>query len=461
MGKTDVDSILCSPAIERLWKVDEKSNAAPWLAESLVQDAKALTMTVKLKQGIKFSDGTDFNADALIWNYQMNLDNKLSPTSLVKSMEKVDNYTVKVNLTAWDADATANVAGLYIVSPTAWQKNGKEWGMQNPVGTGPFVLASRQVDSNIKYKKNPNYWQQGKPYLDEIDFIIVKDDTTRFASFKAGELDMSLDPSVSQAQEVKNNPKYITQIDHAVGSFRLGPDGNNSDNPLSKKEVRQAIAYALDRQAIVDGALGGYGVVTNQWYPEGSWAYNPNIKGYTYDPAKAKQLLTQAGYPNGFKTQLIGSNANPFAICLQAIQGMLAKVNITADLNLMAPAALNAAYNGGWKNGITIRQLPPSPFMLSWCSSYVIYSTRTTSVSLLNSKAIDDLAHAANAAPDMQTRQPLTWQLMDQIYYQDVQIIPLFITDALLLKYPYVKGESLYYYVLNGEWHPEAGWLDK
>jgi peptide/nickel transport system substrate-binding protein len=461
MGKVDTDSILDEPAIERLYKVNEKGDLSPWLAESLTADASSLSLTIKIKKGINFSDGTAFNADALVWNYQLNIDNKLSPTQQVKTVEKIDDYTVKVTLKEWDADATYNVAGLYPVSPTAWQKNGIDWGKANPVGTGPFMLASRERDANIKYVKNPNYWQKGKPYLNGIDFIIVKDDTTRLASFKAGEMDMTLDPSISQAQEVKNDTKYVTQIDHGVGSFRLGPDGNNPDSPFYKKEVRQAIGYAIDKQALVDGVLGGYGIVATQWFPPGTWLYNPDLKGYPLDLAKAKQLLAAGGYPDGFKTQLIGSNAGIFPIALQAIQGMLAKVGITADLNLLAPAALDALQKGGWKNGITIRQLPPSPFMLSWCSAYVIYSTRTTSVSLLNAADIDDAAHKANLAPDLATRQPLAWKLMDLLYYQDAQISPLFISDAILLKYPYVKDEGLYSVILTGEWHPENGWLNK
>lgn len=460
-GKADTDSLLSCPAIEQMCKIDANGAMTPWLLDSYKIDAKALTIDVAVKKGIRFSDGTTFDADALIWNYKLEQDNKIARVAPITTIDKIDDYNIKIHINAYDADVDYNLLRLYIVSPTAWKANGKDWGIQNPVGTGPFKMVSHQPDASIKFVKNTDYWQKGKPYLDEIDFTIIKDDATRLASFQAGETDISLDPTIAQAQDIKKNPQYVLVDDPGVGSYRLGPDGNNPDTPTYKKEVRQAVAYAIDRQGIIDGVFGGYGVVATQWNPQGTWAYNPNLKGYSYDPEKAKQLLATAGYPNGVKTSLIGSSANPFALVLQAIQGSLAKANITADLNLMAPAALDATWKGGWKNGFGIRQLPPTPFMISWSSSYVIYSNRSTWVSLLNAQDIDDAAHAANAAPDLATRQPLVWKLWDLLYYQDVQQIPLFITDALCVKYPYVKGEGLYTLILNGEWHPEDGWLNK
>lgn len=462
-SQTNIDAFLSRPAVERVCSVDEQGKTVPWLLESIDGDYSTLAITEHIRKGVRFSDGTDLNADAFIWNYQLNIDNKSSNTALVKSLEKIDDYTIKVNLKEWDADAAFNVSSIYIVSPTAWQKNGKDWGMQNPVGTGPFKLASRQPDTLIKYVKNSDYWQKGKPSLDELDLVIIKDPVTRLAAFKAGEIDIDLDPTFDQAKDMKNDPKYTLQVDHGAGSFRLGPDGGNADSPMANIKVRQAIAYAIDRQALVDSVFNGFAVVATQWNPPGTWSYNTDLKGYAYDPEKAKSLLKEAGYDanNPLKTTLIGQNTDWGPITLQAIQNMLAKVNIQADVNTLALPALSTVWNKGWKNGIGIRQLPPAPFMLSWDCSYLVYSNRATWVSLLNDPALDALAHKMNSAPDLATRTPLAWQMMDLLYYQDVQQIPLLISDALAAKYPYAKDEGIYTTPLTGEWHPENGWLNK
>ena len=331
------------------------------------------------------------------------------------------------------------------------------------MGTGPFKLASRQSDVNIKFVKNPNYWIKGKPYLDEIDYIIIKDPTTRLTSFKAGDIDVSLDPSIAQANEIKNDPKYTVHRGIGFGnSNRLNPDGQNADSPFSKLEVRQAVACAIDKQSLVDGILGGYGTVTNQGFPSNSWVYNPNFKGYPYDPAKAKQLLATAGYPNGFETSVMGLNTGIDASVCTAVQAMLAKVNIKANLDLKSAPALMQTWAGGWKNGLGFSGLPPNPNMVSWTASFSWMSTRQTAVSLLNAPEIDDACKKATiCSADLAVRQPLVWNLMDVLYNKYVQSIPLFITDALMLEYPQVKDTGIQETCLTGSWNPESGWLNR
>jgi peptide/nickel transport system substrate-binding protein len=422
-----------------------------------------MSATITLKKGIKFSDGTPLNADALTWNYQQCMDAKITSVALIKSVVKVDDYTMKLYLTSWDADAGYNITNVCIVSPTAWQSKGAAWGKLNPVGTGPFILASHQTDTLIKYTKNPNYWQPGQPYLDEIDMVVIKDAVTRLNSFKAGEIDVDIDPTFDQAKDLTTNTKYVVQVLHGSGSFRLGPDGGNPTSPLANLAVRQALGYAIDRQTLVDAVFAGFGIPANQWNAPGTWTYNPNITGYTYDPVKAAALLKTAGYDanNPLKTTLIGQNTDWGPLMLQALQNMFAKVNIKADINALALPALSTVWNTGWKNGIGIRSLPPAPFMTSWGCNYVVYSNRSTWVSLYNDTALDELAHQANSAPDMQTRQPLVWQMWDTIFYKDAQQIPILIQDAIVLRYPYTNDDGIYTTPLTGEWHPNSAWLNK
>ena len=227
----------------------------------------------------------------LIWNYQQCIDAKISSVALIKSVTKTDPYTMKLYLSAWDADAGYNITNVCVVSQAAWTSKGAAWGKTNPVGTGPFVFASYQTDTVIKYTKNPNYWMPGQPYLDGINMVIIKDPVTRLAAFKAGEIDLMVDPTPDQAKDNMTNPKYALTVLHGSGSFRLGPDGGNATSPWANVKARQALGWAIDRQALVDAVFGGFGVPANQWNPPGTWANNPDLKGYTYDPVKSQSFV--------------------------------------------------------------------------------------------------------------------------------------------------------------------------
>jgi peptide/nickel transport system substrate-binding protein len=463
VGNRSVDSFLSAPAIEQIQRILPNGSMDLWLAESAKADDKALTLTISLKKGIQFQDGTPLDADALKWNIEWAMANKSTNVSKVKTVDIVDPSTVRLNLKEWGSDIVYDVTGIYIVSPTAWKKNGDDWGKQNPVGTGPFKLGSRQTDVNIKYVKNPNYWIKGKPYLDEIDFIIIKDPTTRLASFKAGNIDVSMDPSIAQVNEIKNDAKYFVHRGKSFGSaYRLNPDGQNADSPFSKLEVRQAVACAIDKQSLVDGIVGGYGSVTNQGFPAESWVYNPNNKGYPYDQAKAKQLLASAGYPNGIEISIIGNNTGIDPTVCTAIQAMLAKANIKVNLDLRAPPAVMQAWSGGWKSGLGFSSLPPNPNMVSWTAAFSWSSKRQTAVSLLNAPEIDEACTKATTCPsDLAVRQPIVWNLIDILYNKYVQSIPLFITDALMVQYPQIKDTGIHETCLTGSWTPETGWLNR
>lgn len=462
VGSPSADGLLSAPAIEQLRRIDEKGDFSPWLADSWKTDPQALTVTISLKKGIKFSDGTDLNAEAVKWNYDWLMQAKTSAVVKIKSVDIVDNYTLKLNLTEWGSDILHDVTGIGIVSPTAWKTNGDDWGKKNPVGTGPFKMASHEQDVNIKYVKNNDYWQKGKPYLDGIEFDFIKDPTTRMAAFKAGEIDICLDPTIGQAQEVNTDPKYVVQVGEGYGtSLMLCPDGQNQDSPFSKLQVRQAVAYAVDRKGLVDGVLGGYGLVSTQAYLPGSWPFNPNLTGYTYDPQKAKQLLSDAGYPNGFTASLnCGNMGSDPAICT-ALLDMLAKVNIKTDLNAMSTAAFMQTRTGGWKNGFVWAGVPANPNMVTWACNFTWTSKRTSNKSLLNAPEIDEVATQATTATDMAARQPVVWKLMDLLFYKYVQDIPVLVSDSLLLRYPYARDVNLYKVILLGEWHAETAWLDR
>jgi ABC-type transport system substrate-binding protein len=364
------DQLFAHPAVENLVRFDATGATIPLLATGWTTDTKAMTITLTLRKDVKFHDGTPFNAEACIWNmerYQKT--SGRAELAAIKTYEKIDDYTVKLNLSRLDSLLISNLGlspGL-MVSPTAYNKSGttdaekKDWAEKNPVGTGPFKFVSWQRDVKIVYAKFDGYWQKGKPYLDGIEFIPIKDPMTQLASFQKGEVDVL--PNIG-------DPKSARDLD-AMGKFKvirgnipqsiysLTGDSARADSVYSNIKVRQAVWHAIDINAICNSLFYGYYQPLNQFAPKGSWANNPDIKGYPYDVARAKQLLAEAGYPGGFKTTIMAQAVVPFPDVLAAIQSMLLKAGIDAKIDVVEQARYakmitGGKAEGGWKDSMLI-----------------------------------------------------------------------------------------------------------
>jgi ABC-type transport system substrate-binding protein len=161
---------------------------------------------------------------------------------------------------------------------------------------------------SIKFKKNENYWQKGKPYLDGIEYSIITNLTTAANVFKNGGANVLTRMNTETYRDIKESGKYVIDTDEKLAGAYLGSgimfDSGNPDSPFANLKVRQAVMHAVDTEAIAKSVLNGLAVPTNQYNTPASPFYNPDVKGYPYDPEKAKQLLAEAGYPNGFKTKL-------------------------------------------------------------------------------------------------------------------------------------------------------------
>jgi ABC-type transport system substrate-binding protein len=274
----------------------------------------------------------------------------------------LDPNTVRVNFNTWDNSIPESFGdvqpALYMVSKAAFDKNGQEGMMAHPVGTGPFTVESYSMDGAAKMVKNPTYWakdaQGGNlPYLDGLDWTFTADYTTELMMAKAGEVDMIVNTFSGKQLADYRDAGWLTHTLYDANEV-WAPDSAHADSPWSKLEVREAAEYAVDRDAIAQKYGYGYMQAPNQIPPRNSTAYDPKYAlGRTYDPAKAKQLLAQAGYPNGFKTTLIVWPAGNHDIAL-AEQEYLAKVGIQADVQF-ADAGKWTSYvgpQGTWHNAL-------------------------------------------------------------------------------------------------------------
>jgi peptide/nickel transport system substrate-binding protein len=348
-------------AVENLVGLNSKAEPVPQLATAWVVDPVANTVTFTLRQGVKFHDGTDFNAEAVKWNFEMQKNSKeKSDFKDVQTIEVVDPYTVRVTLSQPDAlfvKKLVSVSTGQMVSPTAYQTNGEQWCKLHPVGTGPFMLASIEPDVAVKFVKNPNYWQKGLPYLDAVEMQIVADTTTAISAFKSGEGQQLVNLTTTQCPELEAlGNRIYTRIMTIVS---LAGNSKDPKSPTNDIRVRRAMAYAIDVPTIINGVWGGLYPAINQFAIKDGQGWNPNIKGYPYDPVKAAALAAEAGITPStpWKTDLFYSTDEQTTEAMTLVQEQLKVIGINVSLKPLAYAARQDLLSNGW-NGLLL--LPAS-----------------------------------------------------------------------------------------------------
>jgi len=340
------------PCLERLVRTDSKGSPVPFLAQTWTVAPDMKSLTLGLKQGVKFHDGSTFNAQAVKWNLDAEIAAKAGGTQSWTSVDVVDDYTVRINLSSWANDIYSTLAGGtgYMISSTAVQKNGLDWARVNPVGTGPFKFKSYQRDVSLKLVRNDDYWQkdaQGNklPYLDAIEYTFIPDLNTMYVTMTSGGADtwQVMDAhSVKQMTDAGFKSIYICD-----GAGLLWPDSANPDSPFANLKVRQAVDYAIDRQGIVNSLGFGVWETCDQIATNHSPAHVPGLTR-AYNVATAKQLMADAGYPNGFDTQIVGgSDASPEVMA--AVQNNLKAIGIRADVKILEMAVYQPMRNTGWQ----------------------------------------------------------------------------------------------------------------
>ena len=392
------------PVTETLVVWNDKGQPAPQLAESwkLANDQKSITFS--LRKGVKFHDGTDFDAEAVKFNLEAYQKSGRAELDMVSSFDVLDKHTIRFNLKYFTnmilTQMTMNVGMM--ASPTALQKMGVNEYCRNPVGTGPFKFKSWQRDLSIKFDRFEGYWQKGKPYLDSFEWVHIKDPMTALSSFIAGEADAIIGVTYAQAAELKKSGQY--EIKTAYNSHTsIISDSGNPNSPFSRLKVRQAVSHAIDSKAINDAIFFGLAEVTNQFSPPKGWGYNNKVVGYPYDPQKAKRLLAEAGYPNGFKTTLWFLNADVRPQVGTAVQSYLKEVGIEVEVKLLVLSAWMDKLRSGWDGliylglGVTIPDDCRSGILLSNCKGTLYKSMECI-------KELEDQIFKATTAPDFKTK---------------------------------------------------------
>jgi peptide/nickel transport system substrate-binding protein len=341
-----------TPALETLLRQNLDGSYYPWLAESWDIASDKLSITFYLREDVQFFDGTPFNADAVKFNFDAQIEALRQP--FWKSIDVLDDYTVRLNLNSWSNaifDTFADAS--YIVSPTFVRENGIEAAYYNPVGTGPFILEEYLPNTRISFVRNENYWQEGKPYLDGFVTEFITDSLTMKAAFKANQLDF-ISVSLGKDEVEMRELGYETSV-LPMTTYTLIPDTVNASSPFAILEVRQAVEYALDRESMADGLGYGQWIAPYQLPPRSTSAYDPDFTGgLQYDPDKAKQLLAQAGYPNGFSTAIIAQPAARQDDANAAIQHYLNEVGINTEIKNVDQATFSDYQLNGWSDSLMV-----------------------------------------------------------------------------------------------------------
>lgn len=332
------DPIYALPAVEYLTVRDDKdAKVIPALATAWQPSPDNTSITFTLRQGVKFHDGTTFDANAAKFNLDLALNGKRSVMGNVSSVDVVDNYTIRINLKQFDQMILGGDIRVGMVSPTSYQKLGND-AMFHAVGTGPYKFASYQPSVKIIYDRFDDYWK-GKPYLDHMEFDFIADQTTELAAFKAGDADAAIRLSEQPISLLK--PLNFGVNVAPTAAWGIIYNSIDPKSPFSDVKVRQAVSYAIDAPSIAKALSYGADSYVNQFSarPEAAGTtYNPNVVGYPFNPDKAKQLLQQAGYPNGFNTGLFLLNQEWFINMGQAIAGYLSNVGIKTTIDIGDPA---------------------------------------------------------------------------------------------------------------------------
>ena len=431
----------------------------PWLAEDWTVDTDAKTITFYLRKGVKFTDGSDFNAEAVAWNVNFLWPEFNRTNEDIDYAEAIDEYTVVIHYKTWQNVLLETFAShsYSMVSKENYEKNGKEYARQNPVGTGPFVLSEWKPGEHIKFVRNENYWQEGKPYLDGVEYYEITDVMTQNAAMEStGDdgIDMYMCNDAEQAWTLisRGVPFDYSHV-RSSGTITLAPSSVDENSPFYDLKVRQALAYAIDRDSICEATGFGFRDPANQLHPPGYAGRLPDDNPYLikYDPEKSKALLAEAGYPDGFDTTLYTQVANQNVAVI--LQDELAKVGIRCKLETPESGAFVELYNGGW-DGLILFNF--GQIINTGISYYIWYHPDVTSyVSVMRPPEYEEMYYEARRSFNIENE---LFGALGEMVLKYMVLVPVLHTNTVFFRRLGLEDTGYGYYSADTIWLPSDAW---
>lgn len=448
--------------LETLVKCEKDGNQIiPCLAESWRSSEDGLIWVFKLRQGIRFHDGTVFDANAVCFNFQRWMDDR-NPyhngsfsywnivfggfPGYVNSVKAVSAYSIEIKLNKPYAPFlnALTMPTFGIASPEAIKKYGSNL-FEHPVGTGPFRLKSWEHNKNIVLERNDNYWN-GNAKVKEIEFRVIPGNKDRLEELKHGSIHIADYLSPDDIAEIKYDPNLHLYF---RPSFNVGYIAmNNEKFPFNKRDVRVAINHAIDKEKLINDVFDNFAKPAKSYIPPSLWGYNENLESYEYDTKKSRQLLTEAGFPDGFKTTLwvMDVARDYFPKPLQAAEHIkedLKQVNIDAEIKIFNwDEYLTRMHNGeheialiGWTGDYA----DPDNFLYTMLASENAKPGLAGNCFFYKSKEADRLLVQARQTANMVFRKSLYRSLQEIVNY-DAPSVPLVHTMPILASRLSVKG---------------------
>ncbi len=419
---------------ESLVAFDSKGEIVDWLAKSHSISEDGLTYTFELRDGLKFSNGTDVTAEDAVFslNRHLQVGGPLAIAAKVDSVKAKDNKTLVITLkepyTPFISELSNFSNGIL---PNNFGGVSEEEFFKKPVGTGPFVVDKWDPAGDLTFSKNPNYWQKGKPYIDKLVYKLIEDDSQAINQLKAGEVNAIESLALQNANEIKDGAetKVVTNGSWVTEQLFF----NTLDEHFSDVHVRRALALALDREGLTKALTFGYAQTANSLLPT-TIPYNANdtIKPLNFDVTAAKEELAKSKFPNGFTTKLLVASGNSTrAQEAQIIQAAAQAIGIKIEIESVELATFrerffaynfSAMLNSGQAdspeaNSIIAFQTDPNGFSKSYWTHYT-------------NNDVTKLLYEGQKTPDGNERAKIYSTLL-QTLADEVPYIPLYYPEIL------------------------------
>jgi peptide/nickel transport system substrate-binding protein len=462
-NSASIDPLTLDLIYDTLVEWDVNGDYVPGLAESwsFSEDGKVLTM--KLRNGVMFHDGTPFNAEAAAFNLRRATSEKVnSPyranVSVVASVEVVDDSTLSILLSSPSGAIVGALTGQpgMMVSPAAIESSGEDFG-RNPVGTGPYVFDAWPSGGDITVRRNDKYWRNGAdgqplPYIDIVRMRGITNSSVKLVELETDNVDI-VDNIVPREFERIEKTEGLDLVDAKIG-IQQWYAVNTTREPFSNPLMRKALQYALNRQQMIDIISQGRGEILPAMFTKGEWVYDPATP-YSHDPEKAKQLMAEAGHPDGVSIELTTIQREPDTTVAQLIQSQLAEVGISVTLDVLDRQAFidkNEAARHQMSMGIS--PIPRGDPDIVWT---IFFSRSGYARSGEPIPEVAELVERARAEVDPAVRKKI---------YQEAQAKMLeHAAYGWLFLRPtaYAKREELKNVEVDpaGRWHIETAWLEE
>lgn len=434
---------------ETLYKFDREGNLVPGLAEAVEVSEDGKTYTFTLREGVTFHNGEEMTSADAVFSMNRMLDPETKSTrrpyfaELVQGVEAPDERTFAINIQNPDGAFLNKVAGFLYILPKDYIESHSSTTefSSHPVGTGPYEFVSQEIGQSVELRRFEDYWGE-KPEMVHLKYRVIPEDSSRVNALLTGEVDFIDTVPAAQVATLEANPDIVVQNVPIASPLHVRIYSNQPDRPESKREVRQALNYAIDKQAIIESVMHGIGEpmhgYISRYYPYG---HSEDLQPYEYDPEKARELLEQAGYPDGFKTSIYHYPSMSKEV-VEALVAFWSQIGVDAEIKSLDYAGWSRLNNNHQSGPMTIMQF--SNAMYDPIHPISGGFTKAGTWSDYYNPEVEELVAEVETTVDLDRRDEL-FKKIDEIINEDAGAV--FISEIF---YSYAHKAAL-------KWEPQIG----